>query len=92
MGHFFFALDSQTLPDPRCSSLRLAHGQFEDPSNLVFRLIIALIWNIRSPFQFSKYRNSRVKAINIATIDAIAMALRLRTTSEEQISSSWPTN
>ena len=42
-GSFFFALDSQTLPDPRCSSLRLAHGQFEDPSNLVFRLIIALI-------------------------------------------------
>ena len=52
---------SQTLGDSRCSSLCLAHGRFEDPSNLVFKLIITLIWNIRSPFQFSKCRNSRVK-------------------------------
>ena len=52
---------SQTLGDSRCSSLCLAHGRFEVPSNLVFKLIITLIWNIRSPFQCSKCRNSRVK-------------------------------
>ena len=39
---------SQTLRDSCCSSLCLAHGRFEDPSNLVFKLIIALIWDIRS--------------------------------------------
>ena len=59
---------SQTLRDSRCSSLCLAHGLFEDPSDLVSNLIIALIWNLR---------NSRVKTINIATIEAITMAPRL---------------
>ena len=34
---------SQTLRDSRWSSLCSAHGRFEDPSNLVFKLIIALI-------------------------------------------------
>ena len=34
---------SQTLRDSRCSSLCLAHGRFKDPSNLVFKLIIAVI-------------------------------------------------
>ena len=67
-----------TLRDSRCSSLCLAHGRFENPSYLVLKLILALIWNIRSPFQFSKCRNSRVKTINFATIDAITMALELR--------------
>ena len=43
---------------------------------------IALIWNIRSPFQFSKCRNSRVKTITIATIDAITIAPELQTSSE----------
>ena len=70
---------SLTLRDSRCSSLCSAHGRFENPSYLVLKLILALIWNIRSPFQFSKCRNSRVKTINFATIDAITMALGLRT-------------
>ena len=74
--------NSQTLRNSCCSSLRLAHRRFVDPSNLVFMLIIALIWNIRNPFQFGKCRNSRVKTINIATIDAITMAPGLRTSSE----------
>ena len=60
-------------------SLCSVHGRFENPSYLVLKLILALIWNIRSPFQFSKCRNSRVKTINFATIDAITMALGLRT-------------
>ena len=34
---------SQTLRDSRWSSSCLAHEQFENPSNLVFKLIIALI-------------------------------------------------
>ena len=69
---------SLTLRDSRCSLLCLVHGQFENPSYLVLKLILALIWNIRSPFQFIKCRNSRVKTINFATIDAITMALELR--------------
>ena len=69
---------SLTLRDSRCSSLCSVHGRFENPSYLVLKLILALIWNIRSPFQFSKCRNSRVKTINFATIDAITMALELR--------------
>ena len=35
---------------------------------------IAVIRIIQSPFQFSKCRNSRVKTMIIATIDAITMA------------------
>ena len=54
-------------------------------SNLVFKLIIALIWKIRSPSQFSKCRNSHVKTINIATINAITMVSGLRTSSEGEI-------
>ena len=34
---------AQTLRDSCCSLLCLAHGRFEDPSNLAFKLIIALI-------------------------------------------------
>ena len=65
---------SQTLRDSRWSSLCLAQGRFEDPSNLVFKLIIALIWNIRSPFQYSKCRNRRVKTVYIVMITAITLA------------------
>ena len=68
---------SLTLRDSRCSSLCSVHGRFENPSYLVLILILALIWNIRSPFQFSKCRNSRVKTINFAAIDPITMALGL---------------
>ena len=57
---------SQTLHDSCCSSLCLVHGQLNDPSNLVYKLIIiALIWNNWSPFQFSKCRNIHVKTITI---------------------------
>ena len=57
---------SQTLHDSCCSSLCLVHGWFKDPSNLVYKLIIiALIWNNWSPFQFSKCWNIRVKTITI---------------------------
>ena len=57
---------SQTLRDSCCSSLCLVHGWFKDASNLVYKLIIiALIWNIRSPLQFSEFRNSHVKTITI---------------------------
>ena len=73
---------SQTLRDSRCCSLCSAHGRLKDPSNLAFKLIITLIWNIRSPFKFRKCRNSRGKTINIPTIDAITIAPGLRTSSE----------
>ena len=73
---------SQTLRDSRCSSLCSAHGWLKDPSNLAFKLIITLIWNIRSPFKFRKCRNSRGKTINIPTIDAITIAPGLWTSSE----------
>ena len=57
---------SQTLRDSCCSSLCLVHRWFKDPSNLVYKLIIiALIWNNWSPFQFSKCRNIHVKTITI---------------------------
>ena len=56
---------SQTLHDSCCSLLCLVHGRFKDPSNLVLELIIALIWNIQSPLQFSECWNSRVKTITI---------------------------
>lgn len=74
---------SQTLRDSCCPSLCLAHGWFKDPSNLVYKLIIiALIWNIQSPFQFSKCQNSCVKTINMIMTDAITMAPGLWTSLE----------
>ena len=57
---------SQTLCDSCCSLICLVHGQLKDPSNLVLKLIIiALILNNWSPFQFSKCWNIRVKTLTI---------------------------
>ena len=36
------ALLLTSFRDSRCSTLCLAHGRIEDPSNLVFKLIMAL--------------------------------------------------
>ena len=74
---------SQTLHDSCCSSLCLVHGQLKEPLNLVYKLIIiALIWNNWSPFQFSKCQNSCVETINITMINAITMAPGLWTSLE----------
>ena len=73
---------------PSCVVREKDRQVIKTTSNLVFKLIIALIWKIRSPSQFSKCRNSHVKTINIATIDAITMVSGLRTSSEGEITKS----
>ena len=73
---------------PSCVLREKDRQLIKTTSNLVFKLIIALIWKIRSPSQFSKCRNSHVKTKNIATIDAITMLSGLRTSSEGEITKS----